>query len=75
MKAILVTLEVTTRIIVPDDFNTNELRDEDYDTVRQKALPKSQEVLRLDAIGDHLTTVEEDTECPFGSLTKDETES
>jgi hypothetical protein len=71
MKAILVTVEITTRIIVDDEFDLDDMRNEDYDTVREKAYPRIIENLTTDAVGDHLTEVVLDGEIPFGELDED----
>ena len=71
MKAILVSVSLMTRIIVDDDFDTDELRNQDYDTIRELAYPRLMAQLKNDGVGDHLEEVIEDTECPYeeGDLT------
>jgi len=67
MKAILVTFSLTTRIIVDDNFNIDEPSNEDYHTIREKAVPKFHEKLDQEGIGDMLSSdgLEEDFECPY----------
>lgn len=67
MKAILVTFSLTTRIIVDDNFNINEPSNEDYKTIREKAVPKFHEKLDQEGVGDMLLSdgLEEDFECPY----------
>jgi hypothetical protein len=72
MKAIIVEFSLTTRIIVPDDFNIDNLRDEDYDTIRERAVPRFHEKLNQEGVGDLIASIEEDEEIPFGSSIEDE---
>lgn len=72
MKAILVEFSLTTRIVVPDNFNIDDMSDEDYNIIREKAVPKFHEKLNQEGIGDLIASVEEDTEIPFGSSYEDE---
>lgn len=65
MKAILVSVSLMTRIIVEDDFDTEELKDQDYDTIRKLAYPRLVEQLYNDGVGDHLEEVFEDESMPF----------
>ena len=80
MKAVLVSVSLQTRIVVPDDFNPDELNDKDYETIRDKAYPQFFEAMRINGVGDSLDECKEDTECPYGTfdmdeLQNDETES
>lgn len=72
MKAILVEFSLLTRIVVPDDFDIEDLTDKEYIELREKALPKFHEKLREDGVGDMLVSIEDDTEMPFGSSNEDE---
>lgn len=75
MKAILVSISLQTRIVVPDDFNLDELRDKEYETIRNKAWPNLFEAMRINGVGDSLDEVVEDTECPYGTFDMDELEN
>ena len=74
MKAILVTVSVTTRIVVPDDFNIDDPSEKDYELIREKAYPRLHRNLDENGVGDSLPAdgLEEDTEMPFGTSNKDE---
>jgi len=72
MKAILVEFSLMTRIVVPDNFNIDDMSDEDYDIVREKAVPRFHEKLNQEGVGDLILSVEKDTEMPFGSSNEDE---
>lgn len=72
MKAILVEFCLMTRIVVPDNFNIDDMSDEDYDIIREKAVPRFHEKLNQEGVGDLIASVEEDTEIPFGSSNEDE---
>jgi len=72
MKAILVTVSLTTRIIVPDEFDIDNLSNEDYATIREKAFPNYHNKLELDGVGDLLAEIEPDEEMPFGEGFDDE---
>lgn len=72
MKAILVEFSLMTRIVVPDNFNIDDMSDEDYDIIREKAVPRFHEKLNQEGVGDLIASVEEDTEMPFGSSNEDE---
>lgn len=71
MKAILVTVELTTRIIVNDDFNIDEPSDADYKALKEIAVPNLNLALHTNGIGDILTQVEEDIEVPYLGLKED----
>ncbi len=71
MKAILVEFSLMTRIIVPDDFDVDNLSGEDYEAIRHKAVPKFKEKLDIETVGDMLASVQEDEEVPFGSAHTD----
>lgn len=66
MKAIIVEFSLLTRIIVPDDFNIDDMSDTDYDIIREKAVPKFHDKLNEDGIGDMIASIEDDTEMPYG---------
>lgn len=72
MKAILVEFSLTTRIIVPDDFDIDNMSDKDYSIIREKAVPRFHETLNQEGVGDLIASVDEDTEMPFGSSNEDE---
>ena len=72
MKAILVEFSLITRIVVPDSFDIDNMSNEDYNIIREKAVPKFHEKLNQEGIGDLIASVEEDTEMPFGSSIEDE---
>lgn len=72
MKAILVEFSLMTRIVVPDDFNIDEPSDADYDTIREKAIPRFHEKLNTEGVGDLLVSIEEDNEILFGQIIEDE---
>ena len=72
MKAIIVEFSLMTRIVVPDNFNIDDMSEEDYDIIREKAVPRFHEKLNQEGIGDLIASVEEDTEMPFGSSNEDE---
>lgn len=74
MKAILVEFSLMTRIIVPDEFDIDNMSDADYATLREKAVPRFHEKLDTDGIGDLLGEVREDEECPFGTFDDDKKE-
>lgn len=74
MKAILVTVSLTTRIVVDDEFNIDELRDEDYNTIRQKAYPRLIDALHTNGVGDSITEIDDDTVIPFGESVEDKNE-
>ncbi len=65
MKAILVEFSLMTRIIVPDEFDIDNMSDADYATLREKAVPRFHEKLDTDGIGDLLGEVREDEEMPY----------
>lgn len=71
MKAILVEFSLMTRIVVPDDFDIDNMSDKDYNTIREKAIPKFHEQLNTDGIGDMLGVVEPDESMPFGQSIDD----
>ncbi|HMW11137.1 MAG TPA: hypothetical protein PJ987_11905 [Bacteroidia bacterium] len=71
MKAILVEFSLKTRIIVPDNFNIDDMSDKDYDIIREKAVPRFHEKLNIEGVGDLIASVDEDTEMPFGSSKED----
>ena len=66
MKAIIVEFSLLTRMIVPDDFNIDDMSDTDYDIIREKAVPKFHDKLNEDGIGDMIASIEDDTEMPYG---------
>ena len=66
MKAIIVEFSLLTRIIVPDDFNIDDMSDTDYDIIREKAVPKFHDKLNEEGIGDMIASIEDDTEMPYG---------
>lgn len=72
MKAILVEFSLMTRIVVSDDFDIDNLRDEDYVTLREKAVPKVRHKLDVDAVGDLISSIENDEEMPFGEANGEE---
>lgn len=65
MKAILVGVSLLTRVIVPDDFNVDNLSDEDYKTLREKAWPKFHDKLNTEGVGDCIDQIDDDEESPF----------
>lgn len=73
MKAIVVEVSLMTRVIVPDDFNVGNLSNEDYKTLREKALPKFRSILESD-MNENLGEIRDDEECPFGELNDDQNE-
>ncbi len=73
MKAISVEVSLMTRVIVPDDFNVDDLRDEDYKTLREKALPRLKDILETDMC-ENLGEIKDDEEVPFGELDEDQNE-
>ncbi len=72
MKAILVEYSLMTRIIVPDDFNIDNMSDEDYKILEQKVTPRFKNKLNTDGVGDLLNSIVEDQEMPFGTAPDDE---
>lgn len=66
MKAIIVEFSITTRILVPDDFNIDNLNDKEYEEIRNKAVPRFHHKLDIDGVGDMLASIEDDTEMPYG---------
>lgn len=72
MKAILVEFSLLTRIVVPDEFDIDNMSDADYATLREKAVPRFHEKLNTDGIGDLLGEVREDEEMPYGESPDDE---
>ncbi len=71
MKSILVEFSLTTRIVVPDDFDVDNMSDSDYDIIREKAVPRFHEKLDTEGVGDMIASIEEDEEMPFGSSSED----
>lgn len=71
MKAILVEFSLKTRIIVPDDFDIDNMSDKDYSIIREKAVPRFHEKLNIEGVGDLLASIEDDEEMPFGSSKED----
>lgn len=71
MKAILVEFSLMTRIIVPDEFDIDNMSDADYATLREKAVPRLHEKLDTEGIGDLLGEVREDEEIPYGEGSDD----
>ena len=65
MKAILVEFSLLTRIVVPDDFDIDNLTDKEYTELREKAVPKFHDKLNEDGIGDMLALIEDDTQMPY----------
>lgn len=72
MKAILVEFSLTTRIVVPDDFDIDDMRDAEYKLIREKAIPRFKEKLETEGVGDMIASIQEDEEMPFGSSLEDE---
>ncbi len=71
MKAILVEFSLMTRIIVPDEFDVDNMSDADYETLREKAIPRFHNKLDNEGVGDMIASVTEDEEMPFGELPED----
>lgn len=75
MKAILVEFSLMTRIVVPDDFDIDNMSDKDYDIIREKAVPNFHNKLNEDGIGDMIASIEDDTEVPYGEGLDDKFDS
>jgi hypothetical protein len=71
MKAILVTVSVTTRVIVPDNFSIDNPTVEDDNILKSLAAPRLTRTLNDDFF-DNIDVIMDDEECPFGSLKQDE---
>lgn len=66
MKAILVEFSLMTRILVPDEFDIDNMSDAEYETLREKVIPRFHNKLDTEGIGDMLASVEPDEEVPYG---------
>ena len=56
-----------TRVIVEDNLSEDELLEE----AMKKARPQFIDKIVNDGLGDHLESLENDEECPFGSIEGD----
>jgi hypothetical protein len=63
----LVCVSLMTRVIVDEGLSEDEL----LEKVMEQARPKLVEKLMNDGLGDHLESLEDDNECPYGTLTDD----
>ena len=63
----LVTMSFTTRILVEDNLS----EDEELMAIADEVRKKVSDQLLNDGIGDHVTEIETDEECPFGTFDSD----
>ncbi len=71
-KAILVTIELTTRIPVDEDFDIDNIGMKEANILSDKCVPKYKEKLQIEGVAEHASQIEEDTECPAGTFDDDE---
>jgi len=71
MKAIIVEFSLKERLLVPDDFDVDNISDENYKELKKRAIPKIQKNINTGSIGNMLSSVTEDMECPIGRLELD----
>ena len=62
--AMLVCVSLMTRVIVDENLTEDELLEE----AMKQARPKLIEKITLDGLGDHLESLENDEECPYGTF-------
>jgi len=63
----LVAVSLMTRVIVDENLSEDELLEE----AMKQARPQFIDKIANDGLGDHLESIEEDTECPFGTFDSD----
>jgi hypothetical protein len=63
----LVCVSLMTRVVVEDGLSEDELLEKAMELARPQLIDK----LRNDGLADHLESIEDDVECPFGSFNDD----
>ena len=59
-KAILVTIELTTRILVDEDFDIDNIGMKEANILSDKCVPKYKEKLQIEGVAEHLSQIEDD---------------
>jgi len=60
----LVCMSLMTRVIVEDNLS----EDEELEAIAEQVRIACVDKIMNDGIGDHLESIEEDTECPYGTI-------
>lgn len=63
----LVCVSLMTRVIVDEELSEDEL----LEKAMKQARPQFVDIIMNDGIGDHLESLEDDDECPFGTFDSD----